>query len=152
MAILINNLQDKVEVTEETNKTLEKIGLTVLLGEGISKECEVGVTLVDNDYIKSLNSEYRQVDSPTDVLSFAMEEGEDMLDMGEEIILGDIVISLERALEQASSYGHSVDREVGYLMAHGILHLLGYDHMQDDEKKIMRQKEEAYLASLDLKR
>jgi probable rRNA maturation factor len=121
----------------------------------------VSVTLTDNEQIHALNREHRGIDRPTDVLSFPMlefdEDGvaEDCdFDMdGELVLLGDIVISMERAAEQAEEYGHSLIREVGFLTAHSMLHLLGYDHVDNPEgERLMREKEEAVLESLGITR
>ena len=106
---------------------------------------EVSVSFVDNEEIRELNREYRNVDSPTDVLSFPMEE--DSLGLFTPL-LGDIVISLERALEQSKEYGHSFEREIAYLTAHSMFHLLGYDHMTNEDKKVMREKEKSVMKTL----
>ncbi len=152
MPVLVSNLQEKIQASKEIAATVEKVVLAVLGGESVDPGAEVSVVFVDNDYIRQLNREYRGIDSSTDVLSFAMEEGEKMPDSGEERILGDVVLSLERAEEQAKEYGHSFMREVAYLTAHGVLHLLGYDHGAEEERNIMRQKEESALAALNLGR
>ncbi|GBF33761.1 metal-dependent hydrolase YbeY [Desulfocucumis palustris] len=152
MPVLVSNLQEKIQLSEEIAATVEKVVLAVLERELIDPGAEISVVFVDNDYIRQLNREYRGIDSPTDVLSFALEEGEPMPDSGEERILGDVVLSLERAEEQSREYGHGFMREVAYLTAHGALHLLGYDHGTEDQRNIMRQKEEAALAALDLGR
>lgn len=121
---------------------------------GIETHTEVSVVLADDEYIHQLNRQYRGKDCPTDVLSFALNEGEEpeILDGPEEILLGDIIISLETAARQAEEYGHSLERELAYLTVHGILHLLGYDHMTEDEKKEMRQEEEYILSFLGITR
>jgi probable rRNA maturation factor len=121
---------------------------------GIETHTEVSVVLADDEYIHQLNRQYRGKDCPTDVLSFALNEGEEpeILDEPEEILLGDIIISLETATRQAKEYGHSLERELAYLTVHGILHLLGYDHMTEDEKKEMRQEEEHILSFLGISR
>lgn len=152
MPVLVNNLQEKVPASDELIQVVEKTALAALAGEGYTDDVEVSVVFVNNEYIHQLNREYRGVDAPTDVLSFALEEGEPMPDVGEEKILGDVVISLEKATDQAGEYGHSFLREVAYLTTHGVLHLVGYDHQTDEEKNIMRQKEEAVLESLNLGR
>lgn len=138
--------------------------LTVLLEQGISKaiaeadgpeDAEVSLTLTDDAHIWELNRTYRGVDRPTDVLSFALQEqDEEEPDIFgyEDHTLGDIVISVERAREQAVEYGHSLEREIVYLAVHGTLHLLGFDHETDAEKEMMRQKEEAVMAILKLGR
>lgn len=152
MPVLVNNLQEEVQAGDELIQVVEKTALAALAGEGYTGDVEVSVVFVSNEYIHQLNLEYRGVDSPTDVLSFALEEGEPMPDAGEEKILGDVVISLERAASQAGEYGHSFHREVAYLTTHGVLHLVGYDHQTDEEKAVMRRKEEAVLEALNLGR
>ena len=111
------------------------------------------VTLVDNEAIRALNRQYRQIDAATDVLSFAQEEGEAFEQpAGAPRLLGDIVISLERAREQSEAFNHSLAREVGYLIAHGLLHLLGYDHQNIEDKEKMRSVEEQIMARVNLAR
>ena len=122
-------------------------------------EAEVSVLLTDNDRIHELNREFRGIDRPTDVLSFPMcdydtpgdfdwlgEHGDDCFhpESGE-LLLGDIVISVEKVREQAEAYGHSEKRELAFLVAHSMLHLFGYDHMEDEERKIMEAKQEEIL-------
>jgi probable rRNA maturation factor len=123
-------------------------------GSHLGDEVAVSVTLVDNPTIHELNREHRNVDRPTDVLSFSQLEGEEMpaLPPGEALPLGDLVISLERCKEQAEEYGHSFERELGFLVAHGTLHLLGYDHQTPEEEAEMMAKTEAVLAELGLSR
>lgn len=119
------------------------------------EDAEVSLTLVDDERIHFLNREYRGVDRPTDVLSFALqEETEDepeILDY-EDSVLGDIVISIERARAQALEYGHSFEREVAYLAVHGALHLLGFDHETEEDKAEMREIEEKVMSSIGLER
>lgn len=126
-----------------------------LLEEGVDRLCEVSVSFVDEEEIHQLNLETRGIDRATDVLSFPMSEGEEF-DLNPEngaALLGDIVISLPRALAQAEEYGHSAEREVGFLTVHSVLHLLGYDHVDDEEgERYMRQRQESVLAALGLKR
>lgn len=112
---------------------------------------EISVLICDGPVIHELNRTYRDVDAPTDVLSFALNEGEDDVPE-EESELGDIVINLDRAEEQAREYGHSREREVAYLSVHGFLHILGYDHYDPEEKKAMRAAEEAILSACGLER
>lgn len=118
------------------------------------EEAEVSLLLVDNQRIHALNLEYRGIDRPTDVLSFALqEEMEEEPEIEEEDeMLGDIVISVERAREQAEEYGHSFEREIVYLAVHGTLHLLGFDHEEENDKQEMRSKEEEVMAELKLER
>jgi len=121
---------------------------------GIEPHTEVSLVLADDEYIRVLNRQYRDKDCSTDVLSFALNEGEEplMVDGPEEVLLGDIIISLETATRQAEEYGHSLERELAYLTVHGILHLLGYDHMSEEDKKEMRQEEEYVLSFLGITR
>ncbi|MGV3244063.1 rRNA maturation RNase YbeY [Staphylococcus sp. 11261D007BR] len=112
--------------------------------EGIEEEAELSVSFVDKDEIQSINKEYRNKDKVTDVISFAFEEEEDVfVGMDMPRVLGDIIICTDVAKEQANTYNHTFDRELGFLALHGFLHLLGYDHMTDEEEKEMfgRQKE-----------
>ncbi len=131
----------------------QAINETIRLSEG-PEEAEVSLMLEDNQRIHALNFEYRGVDRPTDVLSFALQEeteGEPNIDVEDEM-LGDIVISVERARDQAEEYGHSFEREIVYLAVHGTLHLLGFDHEEDIDKQEMRSKEEEVMAKLKLER
>ena len=110
---------------------------------------ELSVVLCDNAYIHELNKTYRNIDRPTDVLSFALNEGEEEgYDGPDTKLLGDIVISLDKTQEQAEEYGHSFERELAYLTVHGMLHILGYDHMTDEDKAEMRKEEEFVLHRL----
>ena len=121
--------------------------------EGIDTDrAEISLTLVEPEEIKSLNAEYRNVDSVTDVLSFPQFEDKEQMPSEGELCLGDVVICVERAQQQAEEYGHSFEREMVYLLVHSLLHLLGYDHMDDDEKAIMREKEEHVMEHVDLRR
>ncbi|EUJ33351.1 metal-binding heat shock protein [Listeria floridensis FSL S10-1187] len=119
---------------------------------------EMSVTFMDNSGIQEINREYRGKDAPTDVISFALEEqGEDEMPIifEEDMMprnLGDIIISTERAAEQAEEYGHSFDRELGFLAVHGLLHLLGYDHMEKEEEKEMFGLQKEVLDAYGLKR
>ncbi|MGB9813263.1 MAG: rRNA maturation RNase YbeY [Thermovenabulum sp.] len=154
--VVINNLQDKIEIDKDTEEMIKKVVEKALEMHGEDK-VEVSIVLVDNEYIRELNKHYRGKDEPTDVLSFAMREGEcdfddEIEEIEEEELLGDIIISCEKAKSQAEEYGHSFNREIGYLAVHGILHLLGYDHETEAERKEMRQKEEEVLLALGLKR
>ncbi len=108
----------------------------------------------DDESIRKLNFEYRDKDAATDVLSFALNEGDepDIVDGPEEMLLGDIIISLETASRQAEEYGHSMDRELAYLLVHGMLHLLGYDHMTEEDRTEMRFEEERILSKLGIVR
>ncbi len=140
------------EVKEEECTLVQQLLFIAAEQEGVKEGTEVSITFVDNDRIQEINREYRDKDQPTDVISFALEEmGEgEIVIISEDIpkLLGDIIISIPKAREQAKDYGHSFARELGFLAVHGFLHLLGYDHMtqEDEEKMFSRQKEilEAY--------
>ena len=115
---------------------------------------EVSLTLSDDEYIHTLNRQYRSKDCPTDVLSFALNEGEEpeIIDGPEEMLLGDIIISVETAARQAEEFGHSLERELAFLTVHGMLHLLGYDHQREEERSEMRAEEEYVLSQLGIGR
>ena len=116
-----------------------------LESEGFPYEAEISLTLTGNDQIREINSQTRQIDRPTDVLSFPMYEADEEIDDFELVLFGDIVISLERAEEQRVEYGHTLSREVLYLFCHGLLHLCGYDHENEEDKAQMRKREEEIL-------
>ena len=152
MAILISNLQEGVPVDSELEILVEKTAQAVLAMEDCSEEAEVSILLTDDVYIQELNRDYRGQDQITDVLSFAQNEGEPMPEFGEEELLGDVVISLSTAIRQGEEYGHGFRREVAYLTAHGVLHLLGYDHQDEESQAVMREKEEVVMNSLGMPR
>lgn len=130
---------------------MEKIVQELLREEGLDVSWEVSIVIVDDEEIQKLNRDYRGKDTPTDVLSFPLQEGDFVVSEGDNL-LGDIVISLETALRQAEDYGHSLEREVGFLTAHGMLHLLGYSHETIEAEKVMNEKAEAVLNILGLSR
>ncbi|MCF2698096.1 rRNA maturation RNase YbeY [Fusobacterium sp. FSA-380-WT-2B] len=134
-----DDLVNEEEIREYVQKVLEK---------EYESEAPIYMSLLftGNDEIQVINREYRDKDQPTDVISFAYHETEDF-DIGPYDTLGDIVISLERVVEQAKEYNHSDKRELFYVLTHGILHLLGYDHIEEEDKKEMRAKEEEILGS-----
>lgn len=147
MELDFNSFDESLVSYEETyNKLLEK----TLKHLQLHFEPYVSVTLVDNEFIHNLNRDYRHIDRPTDVISFAFLDGNDEKDKifqsGENVVLGEIYISFDKAREQAASYGHSLDRELKFLFVHGILHLLGYDHMNPDDEKIMFALQDEILA------
>lgn len=146
MTVIITNEQDKIEIPADWERKINEVAAICLREEQIPQEAEVDLLFVDNEAIREMNREYRDKDSATDVLSFPMYEADEEIDEEEEILFGDIVISLERAQEQCQEYGHSLEREVMYLLVHGLLHLAGYDHMEEEEKKEMRAQEEKLLA------
>lgn len=115
---------------------------------------EVSVTLTNNDHIREINLSYRNKDAATDVISFALNEGEEpeIIDGPEINMLGDIIISIERAMEQAEEYGHSLERELAFLTVHGMMHLLGYDHIEEEDRLEMRKEEEYVLGHLGITR
>lgn len=129
-------------------------------------EAEVNLTLTDNEGIHVINREYREIDRPTDVLSFPMleydtpgdfafleeENSDDFNPDTGEALLGDIIISVDKVLEQADSFGHSVEREYAFLITHSMLHLFGYDHMQEEEAKVMEEKQREILVQLNILR
>lgn len=144
MDYYIDNRQSKYEITSELEQLLEKVIDEVLRVEGLSKNYEVSISFVENDEIKELNRDYRGVDKETDVLSFPMEDEFGL----EDSLLGDIIISIDKANEQSLEFGHTIEREIAYLTAHSMFHLLGYDHMKEDEKLIMREKEKQVMKNL----
>ncbi|MBS3968580.1 MAG: rRNA maturation RNase YbeY [Clostridia bacterium] len=146
MEAYVNNQQDKKSIDPSLTAVLEDAIKFVLHKEGINNY-EIGVTLVDDDYILKLNSQYRGKDVPTDVLSFPL-SGEN----GDTFVVGDVVISVDTAERQAFEYGHSFEREMVYLLVHGIYHILGYNHDNDKNKEIMRQKEEEIMNKYNLSR
>ena len=148
---------DGIDKMPEEEKLIKKVVKTVLKEEKILKDLEVYVTLTNNEQIHKVNLEQRKVDRPTDVLSFPMFERDEIPYLkeesdGERDILGDIIVSIEKVREQAEEYGHSFERELAYLVTHGMLHLLGYDHMIEEEKEQMRKREEEILEILNITR
>ena len=163
--IYVDNRQNKVEASEKLIKRLTEVIEFALKEEEVNMKCEISLLFVDNNEIKEINNETRGINRETDVLSFPMLEYEDkkvFKDMykdykfsqsdfdGDELVLGDIVLSLEKALEQSKEFNHSYEREASYLVVHSVLHLLGYDHMEDDDKIIMRSREEDILNKLNI--
>ena len=152
--VIITDRQKKVRVPTGLRMQIRRACIAVLREEKFEGDSEVSVSFVDNEEIRKLNKEFRDIDSATDVLSFPLgENGEYDInpDTGAKL-LGDVVISMERAQEQAMEYGHSFEREVCYLTVHSMLHLLGYDHMEPQEKAEMRMKEETVMARIGLER
>lgn len=149
-----NNEQDKLTPPEDIERLIEQCTAAALAEEDIGDDAEVSVTLVDNARIRELNNEFRGIDRETDVLSFPLgdEEGFEVDPDTDAILLGDIVISLERARSQAEEYGHGLRREVAFLITHSLFHLLGYDHMTGDEEKEMFAKQEKVLQQLGITR
>lgn len=156
MDTLIINQQDKIDYSPTLQKVISDVADTAAKVLKLAENTELSILLVDNSYIQELNLTYRGINEPTDVLSFSMwESKEDEPDFdfsGDEDILGDIVISLEQADKQSKAYENTMEREIGYLVAHGILHLTGYDHETEGEKVIMRQLEEKIMKDVGLTR
>lgn len=147
------NEQDKLSPPEDFERLIEQCTAAALEEEQIAEDAEVSVTLVDNARIRELNNEFREIDRETDVLSFPMgDESFEVDPDNDAILLGDIVISLEKAQAQAEEYGHSFRREVAFLLTHSLFHLLGYDHMTPEEEKEMFAKQEAVLERLGISR
>ena len=145
--------QDKFELRVALKAIARKAIFNTLVYEGFDKDCEVSVTFTDNEQIKELNKNYRNKNSATDVLSFPMFDDFTNIEMVNDIPLGDIVISLQKAEQQAELYGHTLQREVAYLTVHSVLHLLGYDHENGgEEAALMRRKEEEVLLKMGLPR
>ena len=153
------------EYGESYKELIEKVVVAALDYEKCPYEAEVNVVLTGNEEIHQVNKEFRNIDRPTDVLSFPMidyeapsqfDELEDYMEYFNpetgELILGDIMISLEKAKEQAEEYNHSMEREVAFLTAHSMLHLCGYDHMEDEERLVMEDKQREILKELGITR
>lgn len=162
-----DNRQNKMEVTDELINIINEVCEQSLKAEEMNVPYQISLLFVDNEEIREINRDTRGIDKATDVLSFPMLDypqnkvfkevykntkfNEIYLD-GDELVLGDMVLSLERAKEQSIEYNHSFNREVCYLVVHSILHLLGYDHMEEEEKKVMRKREEEILGKLNITR
>ena len=162
-----DNRQNSIEVTDDLINIINEVCDVALKDEEVTIPYQISLFFVDNNEIREINNETRGIDKVTDVLSFPMLDypenmvfknvyknkkfNEIYLD-GEELVLGDMVLSLERAKEQSIEYNHSFEREVCYLVVHSILHLLGYDHMNDEDKAKMRTREEEILGKLNIKR
>lgn len=147
---------NKIEIFNETDEDIVEIdGLKSLLDFAIKHESldnlVFNVIIVDNEYIRNLNKEYRNIDRETDVISFALEDYKD-IDYDDYRLLGDIYISIDKARGQAIEYGHSLKRELSFLTIHGFLHLLGYDHMNIDDEKIMFKKQDEILNDIGIVR
>lgn len=154
MNSIISKQPESLSVPEGMETVIRTVLDKVAEVYGLSPQAEVSVLLTDNETIHVLNKDYRDKDMPTDVLSFALNEGEEpgIIDGPAEELLGDIIISIERAAEQAVEYGHSLERETAFLTLHGMLHLLGYDHETEEERHEMRQEENHVLAILGIGR
>jgi len=153
--VLINfsNRQRKVKLPQNVKTLLTSAVKASLEVEGVSEPTEVNITFVSDEGIKNINRDFRNINKSTDVLSFPLGEN-GVYDVNPEngrILLGDVIISVEHALMQAETFGHSFEREMAYLTVHSIFHLLGYDHIDEaEEKRIMREREEAALSAIGL--
>ncbi len=159
--IFIEDEQETMKLSAEMLTMLEEVVLTCLLQENLTSACEVDITLTNDSRIREINRQFRDKDVATDVLSFPLVDMKDGVigstegdyDLDEDLLmLGDIVISVEMALKQAGEYGHSIERELAFLTAHGVYHLLGYDHIDDATENRMMDKQEKVLEKLELKR
>ena len=153
MKVAIRNNQDKFKVTKELRDLVRLAVATSLDYMDFPKKSEISVMFVDNEEIHALNREYRERDKPTDVLSFPMWEPEDIeegtYEDGHAVMLGDIILSVEKAHAQAEEYGHSIRRELAFLSVHSTLHLLGYDHeVSEEDEKYMNTKQEEILTRI----
>ncbi|WP_244971254.1 rRNA maturation RNase YbeY [Vallitalea guaymasensis] len=165
MSIIINNDTEQ-NFSKEYADIINKVIAVSLDQEKCPYEIEVSVTITNNEEIRKINREHRDMDKPTDVLSFPLidftkpsefddidEDNDEWFDLDTgELMLGDIIISLERAYEQAKEYGHSIEREIGFLTAHSMLHLMGYDHIINEEEQVMNAKQQQILNEVGLKR
>ncbi len=157
MEILMGNQQENITITPQIEEVINKVGQEISRRFKLDDHTEVSVAFVDDLMIKDLNRTYRAIDQVTDVLSFAFdEEAEGTPETpvkGSEIhLLGEIIISLETARRQAEEYGHSFVRELAFLFLHGMLHLLGYDHQEEQDTREMRKMEEEILHTLNYRR
>lgn len=154
MIIYFENDQDKVELGEYIEKRLHDALNVVAKLHDLTDDAEIDVTIVDDEAIHEINRDYRGIDRPTDVISFALDDDledsdePDLIGGPEEHLLGDIIISAETAQRQGEEFGHGLEREILYLGVHSLLHLLGYDHIDPEDKRLMRQKEEEALRVL----
>lgn len=151
--VIISNHQKAVKIPTGVRMLVRRCCNAVLQLEQFPQPAEISVVFIDNQQIQELNREYRGKDMPTDVLSFPMgENGEYEINHDTDaVILGDVAISMEKAVEQAEKYDHSLEREIGFLTAHSVLHLLGYDHENGGIERVrMREKEEQVMTQLGL--
>ena len=157
--IFFENTQDKHPVDDKLQELICNVAEAVLEYEKFERKTEISVLFVDDEQIREINNDFRKIDSSTDVLSFPMLkfDGTRVIDsVGDSylgvVVLGDIVISLEHAAAQAQEYGHSFEREIGFLTCHSMFHLLGYDHETEEERAAMHEKEEEVLGKMGLTR
>lgn len=144
----------KEPIPQEWLDKLERLLPLYAMQEGLPEALRIDLSFVDDGMIQEINAEYRDIDKATDVLSFPMYERDEEIELLEDELapFGDIVLSMDHAIAQAEEYGHSLEREVLYLIVHGLMHLAGYDHMVEDEKQEMREAEEALMAQIGVSR
>jgi probable rRNA maturation factor len=148
--VTIDIQQDRVPISSQMTSLIQDICHAALKLEMIELPVEISILLVSNRRMRELNKRYRDIEATTDVLSFPMYDDPGEIPNEPLISLGDIVISMPMAIMQADEYGHAIERELGYLAVHGVLHLLGYDHIEATDKKRMRRREEEILESMNL--
>jgi len=147
--VLFDNRQDSFVVSENLKaKIVECIKTALRVENREISNVEVSVSFVTNEEIKNINSEFRNINKETDVLSFPMDF--EFSEEGMPYILGDIIISTEKSIEQAKEFGHSIDREILYLVCHSVFHLLGYDHIEESDKLVMRNKEKETMKLMEV--
>lgn len=153
--INFNNIEEETNLSKIINQVLEKCYEVEKID---TTKIYINIILTNPEVIRQINKEYRNIDKETDVLSFPMFEKEELEQLLkkqgtiEQDILGDIIISIPKVIEQAKEYNHSFERELAYMTVHGFYHLMGYDHMEEEEKKVMRAKEENILEQLEINR
>lgn len=152
MEIIFDDRQTYKKIDEDILDKVERVMLAVLDYEDYDDNYEVSLSFVDNEEIRNLNRDFRNIDRVTDVLSFPMLSDDEFDIEYEEESLGDIVISIQRTDEQAEEFDHSLEREICFLVCHSMFHLLGYDHMEEEEAKDMHRREEEVLNGLDITR
>lgn len=148
---------NKVELFNQTEKEIKELDTVLkVLDSALKKEnldnVSFNLIIVDNEYIHELNRDYRNIDRETDVITFALEDEDSIILPNDERVLGDIYISIDKASSQALEYGHSLLRELSFLAVHGFYHLLGYDHMTEEEEKVMFKKQEEVLEEYGISR
>jgi len=148
---------NKIELFNQTEEEINELDTVLkVLDSAMKKEnldkCVFNLIIVDNSYIHELNKNYRGIDRETDVITFALEDEDSLVLPTDERVLGDIYISINKARSQAEEYGHSLLRELSFLAVHGFYHLLGYDHMTEEDEKVMFSKQEEVLSSYGISR
>ncbi|SFE28988.1 rRNA maturation RNase YbeY [Alteribacillus iranensis] len=156
MSVTIDIIDETNSLTKEDNEWITQLLQLACTTEDVREDSELSLTITDNKRIQIINKEYRGKDAATDVISFALNEGEEEFQMAEmeavPNLLGDIIISIDKAKEQAETYGHSLERELGFLAVHGLLHLLGYDHDTSESERSMFGRQEMILTEYGLTR